>query len=96
MCWERPPTCFFVGIPRQVNWTSWVEGCIRAFGEQKRCEMVELNVQCDHVHLISMIPPKIGVSDMVGIWKGRTAIRVFNWFDHLKQKPYWGNHFWTR
>ena len=73
-----------------------VERCIRAFGEQNRCEIVELNVQCDHVHLLSMIPPKIAVSAMVGIWKGRTAIRVFNKFGHLKEKPYWGNHFWSK
>ena len=73
-----------------------VERCIRAFGEQKRCEIVELNVQDDHVHLIAMIPPKIAVSDMVGTWKGRTAIRVFNKFRHLKEKPYWGNHFWSK
>ncbi len=43
-----------------------------------------------------MIPPKISVSDYVGIVKGRTAIRVFNQFKKLKQKTYWGNHFWTR
>ena len=28
--------------------------------------------------------------------KGRTAIRVFNKFKELKQKPYWGNKFWSR
>ena len=27
--------------------------------------------------------------------KGRTAIRVFKKFPYLKQKPYWGNHFWA-
>jgi len=42
------------------------------------------------------IPPKISVSDYVGIVKGRTAIRVLNRFRNLRQKPYWGNHFWTR
>ena len=43
-----------------------------------------------------MIPPKISVSDYVGTVKGRTAIRVFNRFQHLKRKPYWGNHFWVQ
>ena len=28
--------------------------------------------------------------------KGRTAIRILNRFKKLKQKPYWGNHFWSR
>jgi putative transposase len=67
--------------------------CIRAFSEQLKCEVVELNVQIDHVHLLVMIPPKIAVSDYVGTVKGRTAIRVFNRFRHLKRKPYWGKHF---
>jgi len=28
--------------------------------------------------------------------KGNTAIQVFRQFPDLKQKPYWGNHFWAR
>ena len=70
--------------------------CIRAFSEQKGAEVVELNVQIDHVHLLVLVPPKIAVSSFVGVIKGRTAIRVFNKFRNLKQKPYWGNHFWAR
>lgn len=74
-----------------------VANCIvRMFSEQKSCEVIELNVQVDHVHLIVMIPPKISISDYMGVVKGRTAIRVFNRFRKLKQKPYWGNHFWAR
>jgi len=61
-----------------------------------KTEVIELNVQPDHVHLLAMIPPKIMVSKYVGTIKGRTAIRVFNKFRQLKQKPYWGNHFWAR
>ena len=71
-----------------------VENCIRSFSEQKKSEVCELNVMIDHVHLIAFVPPKISISDMVGIWKGRTAIRVFNQFRELKKKTYWGNHFW--
>jgi len=26
---------------------------------------------------------------------GTIAIRVFNKYKELKQRPYWGNHFWT-
>ncbi len=73
-----------------------VSSCVRAFSEQKNCEISELNVQKDHVHIVVMIPPKLCVSDYMGIIKGRTAIRVFNKFRKLKKKPYWGNHFWSR
>ena len=73
-----------------------VERCIRAFSEQKQSEIIEMNVQIDHVHLIVMVPPKTSISEYVGTVKGRTAIRVFNKFRDLKTKPYWGNHFWAR
>lgn len=73
-----------------------VGNCIRAFSEQKECEVVELNVQTDHVHLLVMIPPKLSVSAYVGMVKGRTAIRVLNRFRELRLKRYWGNHFWTK
>jgi putative transposase len=73
-----------------------VESCIRAFSEQNGVEIIELNVQIDHVHILAMIPPKLSVSDYAGIVKGRTAIRIFNHFKNLKEKTYWGNHFWTR
>ena len=66
-----------------------VENCVRAFSEHKNCDVQELNVQLDHVHLLVMIPSKISVSDYVGMIKGRTAIRVFNKFRKLKSKPYW-------
>ena len=73
-----------------------VANCIRAFSEQKKCKIVELNVQIDHVHLLVKVPPKISISGFMGIIKGRTAIRVFNKFKYLKNKPYWGNKFWAR
>jgi putative transposase len=73
-----------------------VNKCFRAFSEFKSCGIIELSVQIDHVHLIVLVPPKISISDNVCIVKGRTAIRVMNTFQHLKQKPDWGNHFWLR
>ena len=73
-----------------------VENLIRAYSNQQKCEIIELNVQIDHVHLLVMIPPKISISTYVGSLKGRVAIRILNKFKRLKQKPYWGNHFWAK
>ena len=73
-----------------------VNRCIRSFSEQQRCEIIELNIQVDHVHLLAMVPPKVSISDYVGTIKGRSAIRVFNKFRKIKDKPYWGNKFWAR
>jgi len=73
-----------------------VDSCIMTFSDQLHCEVIERSVQPEHVHLVVMIPPKTAVSDYVGTVKGRTAIRVLNKFRRLKEKPYWGNHFWSR
>ena len=73
-----------------------VEECTRAFSHQQGAIIIELNVQVDHVHLLAMVPPKVSISGYVGTLKGRTAIRVLNQYRELKQKPYWGNHFWSR
>ena len=60
------------------------------------CEIVELNVRTDHVHVVVSIPPKVSVSTYMGTIKGKIAIKVFKSYPQLKQKPYWGNHFWAR
>ena len=62
----------------------------------KKVEIIELNVQIDHVHLLVMVPPKVSLSDYVGLVEGRTAIQVLNRFRQLKKIPYWGNHFWAK
>ena len=38
-----------------------LSNCIRAFSGQKGCEVVELNVQIDHIHLLIVVPPKISI-----------------------------------
>ena len=72
-----------------------VYSCIQVFCGQLSCEVVELNVQPDHVHLLVFVPPKVSISKLLGTVKGRTAIRIFQKFPYLKQKPYWGNHLWA-
>ncbi|MEI6141748.1 MAG: IS200/IS605 family transposase [Mariniphaga sp.] len=64
--------------------------------EWKSCDLVEMNIQIDHFHLIVSIPLKLSVSQLMGILKGKTAIKIFKSYLQLKKKPYWGNHFWAR
>ena len=64
--------------------------------EWKSSEMIELNVQKDHVHLIVSVPPKISISQLMGTLKGKTAIKIFKNYPQLRIKPYWGNHFWSK
>jgi len=60
------------------------------------CEVVERNVQPDHVHLDLLIPPKISISDLMGRLKWQTSMKLFQQYRHLKKKTYWGNHFWAK
>jgi putative transposase len=73
-----------------------VHNSIEVFCSQLRCRIVELNVQPDHVHLLVRVPPKISISKLMGVVKGRTALRLFTRFPYLRKRPYWGNHFWAK
>jgi putative transposase len=73
-----------------------VESGVQAICGFAGCEVVEMNVQRDHMHVVVMIPPKVSVSELLGRVKGQTSIKLFNKFRELKKKPYWGNHFWAK
>ncbi|MCX5913682.1 MAG: IS200/IS605 family transposase [Deltaproteobacteria bacterium] len=64
--------------------------------EWKGAEILELNVLADHVHLVVDIPPRESVADLMGLLKGKSAIKLFKSYQGLRKKPYWGNHFWSR
>lgn len=64
---------------------------IRKLSEWLGCEVIELNIQADHVHVVVSIPPKVSVSTYMGTIKGKIAIKTFKSYPMLKKKPYWGN-----
>ena len=73
-----------------------LENDIRMLCEWKSCDVEELSIQQDHIHLLVSVPPKVSVSELMGTLKGKLAIKLFKSYPRLKQKPYWGNHFWAR
>jgi len=62
---------------------------------KRRVEVLELNVQPDHVHLVVSIPPKYAVSEFMGYLKGKLALRLFQQYESLGRR-YWGRHLWAR
>ncbi len=56
---------------RRVN-----EQVRRLLGQKEMIEVLELNVQTDHVHMVVWIPPKYAVSEVMGYLKGKLAIRA--------------------
>ena len=58
-------------------------------------ELVELNAQPEHVHMVAIIPPKYAVAKVIEILKSQSAKvmrREITWFD----KPYYDTpSFWS-
>jgi putative transposase len=63
--------------------------------QKELLEVVDLNVQPDHVHMLLSIPPKYAVSSIMGYLKGKLALRLFQQYDRFG-KQYWGRHLWSR
>ena len=56
--------------------------------EMPGVEMIEQNIQVDHMHTVMVIPPKYAVSDVIGRIKGRRASELRKRFRWL-EKVYW-------
>jgi putative transposase len=54
-------------------------------------EMIEQNIQVDHIHTIIIIPPKYSVSDVIGKIKGQSASKLPRLRKKIKwlEKVYW-------
>ena len=52
------------------------------------CEVLEHNIQMDHVHMVMIVPPKYAVSDVLQRLKGITARKLKQKFTWL-HKVYW-------
>ncbi len=52
------------------------------------CEIIEYNVQVDHIHMVMIVPPKYAVSEVVGKIKSQTASKLRRKFVWLG-KVYW-------
>jgi putative transposase len=74
----------------------FIENGIRSICEWKNVIILELNILPDHIHTVIDIPPKYSISNIMGMIKGKTAIGLFKRFRGLREKTYWGNHFWSK
>ena len=63
--------------------------------QKDQIEVLEVNIQPDHIHLVLSIPPKYAVSNVMGFLKGKLALRLFQRYEQLG-KRYWGQHLWSR
>ena len=76
-----------------VNYVT--EKMYRLCGYKDGVEVLEMNVQPDHVHLVMSIAPKYAVSEIMGFVKGKLALGMCDQFPQLKRR-FWGWHVWSR
>ncbi len=62
---------------------------------EKGVDIIHRVLSKDHIHMFVSVPPKLAISDLVRLMKGRSAYKVLREFPFLK-KRYWGGHFWGR
>lgn len=63
--------------------------------QKEDVEVLELNIQPDHIHVVMSVAPKYAISSLMGYLKGKLAIRLFERYERLGRK-YWGRHLWSR
>ena len=59
------------------------------------CEMIEMNIQVDHIHMVMVIPPRYSVSQVIGKIKGVTAGRLRTRFTWLTKRYGRENVVWS-
>jgi putative transposase len=68
---------------------------LRDLATQKGCTIIEGHLLSDHVHILIAIPPKYGISQVVGFIKGKSAIWIARTYAG-RRKNFTGQHFWAR
>ena len=68
---------------------------LRMLCQRKGIEIIEAECCIDHIHMLVKIPPKYGVSYIVGYLKGNSSLIIFDRHANLKYK-YGNRHFWCR
>jgi putative transposase len=73
----------------------YIRDVLRELCRRHKIEIMEGNVQPEHIHMVLSIPPNYCVSRVTGILKGKSSIQLFRKFVGMRKK-YYGQHFWSR
>ena len=59
-------------------------------------ELIEMNYEPDHIHMLIEAPPQVQLSKLINSYKSVTARLVRSKFDTQLSKFYWKPYFWNR
>lgn len=69
-------------------------GYLRELYRQHDVELVEVYAMKGRIHMLLMIPSKFCVENTMGFLKGKSTIRIFRDYLHVKRN-FTGCHFWV-
>ena len=73
---------------------------LRTLSERLDCEILEWNLQRDHIHMVIKIAPKYSVAKIIWQLKWKTAIMLHNKYWNkkktLSQKNFWSRWYFVR
>ena len=72
----------------------YVREKVRQLCDWKKFEIIQGNVQPEHIHLVFWIPPTWAVCKAIGYLKGKSALGIFERFPDLKRR-YWNKKYWS-
>jgi len=90
----------FVWIPKyrkrvlQGQLKERLEAMIHLCAEVNEFEILELNIQSDHVHLLLSAKPRYSPAKIINLIKGGTSRKIREEFPELEE-VYWGDSFWA-
>jgi len=67
---------------------------LRNIAEKHHCEVHELKVMPNHIHLFADLPPDMDPLRALQYFKGGSSYQLFRQFPELR-KTYWGGHLWS-
>jgi putative transposase len=75
----------------------YLKNVIIGIGKQMpEIEIIEVNTDMDHIHILLSIPPKLSLSEVVKMLKAKTCLRMRQKFPFL-DKVYWAQEgIWSR
>ena len=59
--------------------------------QKELVEILEFNIQKDHIHIVMWIPPKYSISAVMGFLKGKLSLRLFQRYEQLGKKVLGGD-----
>lgn len=66
----------------------------RELAQRKESEIEEGHLMPDHVHMLTSVPPKYAVSQVMGFIKGKRAIHIAR-VDGGRRRNFAWRHFWA-